>query len=241
MKTLALAFATLVLSNLANAQDVNTTKTDTVVVKKTYNWIPKREANFEIGLGLDNWIGASNQVGYAKDAYDLRPGGSRFVSLALMKYTALARGDKAALRLRYGLDVSWYNFMFDGNNVAVKGVDHIEFPENGVNLSKTKLTASYLTIPLGLRANFRYGFIKYIGAGGYAGFRLGSHTKTKIEETGKKDHVSNNFYLQDFRYGLSAEIGIRRFAQLFVNYDLNNTFQDGKGPKLNAISFGIRL
>ncbi|MFN8355397.1 MAG: outer membrane beta-barrel protein [Spirosomataceae bacterium] len=240
MKTLAFAFAAVMMSATVNAQDVTTHK-DTAVAPKTYRWIAKNEANFEIGVGLDNWTGNKNQVGYADNAYDLRPGGSRYVSLGLIKYNALARGEKAALRLRYGLEVSWYNFMFEGNNVAVKGANRIEFPESTENLSKTKLTASYLTVPVGFRANFRYGFIKYIGAGGYAGLRLGSHSKTKVEETGKKDHVYNNFYLQDFRYGVSAEIGIRRFAELFFNYDLNNTFQDGKGPKVNAFSFGIKI
>lgn len=241
MKLFAIAFATLLLSNAtANAQTtINTT--DSTVTKKVVRWIPKHDSNFEIGVGLNNWTGKKNQTGYPDASYDLRPGGSRYVSLGFIKYEALARGPKVALRFRYGMEFSWYNFMFEGNNIAVKGVNRVEFPEGTTNLSKTKLTASYLTVPLQLRTNFRHGFIKYLGAGGYGGFRLGSHTKTKVEDGGKKDHVKGNFYLQNFRYGLTAEIGIRHFAELFVNYDLNETFQAGKGPKVNAISFGIKL
>ncbi len=242
MKTLAIAFATVLLSHTVNAQTtINTTTNDTTVVKKTIRWVPRQESNFEIGVGLNNWVGDKNQANYPDNAYDLRPGGSRFVSLGFIKYNALARGEKAALRLRYGMEFSWYNFMFEGNNVAVKGTDRLTFPESPVNLSKTKLTASYFTVPLGLETKFRRGFIKYIGVGAYGGFRLGSHTKTKIEDGGKKDHVKGNFYLNGVRYGLTGSLGIRRFAELFVNYDLNTTFQDGKGPNVNAISFGIRL
>ena len=52
----------------------------------------------------------------------------------------------------------------------------------------------------------------------------------------EKDH--DNFYLNNLRYGIRFQIGVRS-TDLFVNYDMNELFATDRGPKLNAISFGI--
>lgn len=246
MKTLFVALATVCFATHTMAQtsiNINLdSRPDSVPSQKTTRyWVPKYDKELEISLGLNRLNDNSNQVGYPEAAYDLRTWGSRYVSLGFMTYNALSRSPKAALQLRYGLEFSWYNFMFEGNNVAVKGNDRLSFPESAVALDKSKLTASYLNVPLGLQVKFREGFFKHIGVGGYAGLRLGSHTKTKLEDGGKKDHQKGNFYLNDFRYGLTADLGIRKLGNFFVNYDLNNTFRTGKGPEVTALSFGIRL
>lgn len=198
-----------------------------------------KSSDFMVSLGLNSYVGAGGQSVSGSD-YDLRPFGSRFVSLAFNKRLTLARGEKAAFRLKSGFEFSWYNFMFDGNNVATKGPSRVEFPESTRSLDKSKLTVSYLNIPLMPYVSFRNGAITHIGAGGYAGYRLGSHTKVKYAEGGK-DHVKGNYYLNDFRYGLMAEIGFRNAPDFFFQYDFNELFVKGKGPQLNAISFGIRL
>jgi hypothetical protein len=81
---------------------------------------------------------------------------------------------------------------------------------------------------------------EYIGVGGYVGYRLNSHSKVKYSGGGK-DKEFNNFYLNDFRYGLTAQLGINNFPDLFFNYDFNDLFQNGRGPKVNAVSFGIKF
>ena len=40
------------------------------------------------------------------------------------------------------------------------------------------------------------------------------------------------------RYGLRAQIGFNDI-DLFINYDMNELFAAGKGPQLNAFSFGV--
>ena len=84
------------------------------------------------------------------------------------------------------------------------------------------------------------GLISHLSIGVYGGFRLGSYTKTK-EANGQKEHLKDNFYLNNYRNGIAVELGIRRFADLFVQYDLNETFQSGKGPGVKMVSFGVRL
>ena len=81
-----------------------------------------------------------------------------------------------------------------------------------------------------------------IGIGPYVGYRIDSYSKNVIEVDGEKhkDRNHENFYLDNFRYGLRLQIGFRD-TDLFFNYDLNELFTAGKGPKLNAFSFGITL
>ena len=78
-----------------------------------------------------------------------------------------------------------------------------------------------------------------IGLGGYAGFRLGSRSKVKFSD-GKKDKERDDFNIQTFRYGARLQMGYRG-TDIFINYDLNELFNEGRGPELNAFSFGIIL
>lgn len=79
-----------------------------------------------------------------------------------------------------------------------------------------------------------------IGLGPYAGYRIDSYTKLQYKEEGEKRRERNHdpFYLNNIRYGLRFQIGFRD-TDLFFNYDMNELFASGKGPKLNAFSFGI--
>jgi hypothetical protein len=80
-----------------------------------------------------------------------------------------------------------------------------------------------------------------ISLGGYTSYRLASWTKTKEEKSGDKNKESSNFNLNQIRYGLRAEIAIRKFPDLFFNYDLSPMFASGTGLKMNGFSFGLRL
>ena len=55
-----------------------------------------------------------------------------------------------------------------------------------------------------------------------------------------KTHTHDNFYLNNLRYGLRLQLGLRG-TDIFFNYDMNDLFIENKGPKLNAFSFGITL
>ena len=74
------------------------------------------------------------------------------------------------------------------------------------------------------------------------GYRIDSYTKQMYYENGDKmkTHNHDNYYLNNLRYGLRLQLGFRD-TDIFFNYDMNELFTDGKGPKLNAFSFGITL
>lgn len=202
---------------------------------------------FNMALGFNTYANASSTIRYPKEAYDLRPFPSRMVSLGYTVSTIVARGENARFHLDLGGDFSWYNMMYDGNNSIRKGPADVEFftvkddNEKEVNLDKSKLVVPYVNLSLMPTVSFPHSFISYLSAGGYVGYRLGGYTKVKPD--GSKDVTKDHkdFYINDVRYGLSAEIGIRHFPDLFVNYDINELFKDNRGPSFNMISFGIRL
>jgi hypothetical protein len=203
----------------------------------------KEPESFNVQLGINGLETLPGNT-YNTESYALRPGGSRYFSMGWTRAQSFGKNKNAAVKLglSLGIHFSWYNFMLDNSNVWTKGADKIELLPYGESLQKSKLTASYLEVPLMPYLTFRNSkLIQYIAVGPYAGYKLRSHSKTKTDDGNKKDKVFNNFYLEPFRYGLGANVGIKGFSDLFLRYDMNETFQAGKGPKVRAFSFGLIL
>jgi len=213
--------------------------------KKNRDSSPRK--GFNIALGLNTYGTNETTPGYTKSDYDLRPFGSRFVSLGYIASTTAIRGKNARLHLDFGVDFSWYNLMFDGNNTITKDASKVNFPlirddeEKEINMKKSKLTVPYVNISIMPTLSFSRSFVSYVSAGVYGGYRLGSYTKLREEGSKDVDHVRQNFYIENLRYGLGAEIGIRNFPDLFVNYDMNKLYEENRGPSVKMLSFGVRL
>ncbi|MFC5410578.1 outer membrane beta-barrel protein [Larkinella bovis] len=207
----------------------------------------RKKDNWEIGaegggIGLNTLVEKSPMANYPAESYRLRPLGSRYISLAISQAPTLARSKHLSLKVFYGLEVSWNNYMFDNDVIARKGVEGVVFADAGRDLRKSKLTVCSVNLPVVPRLSFYNSNgrkMGHLGFGGYAGYRVDSYTKIK-EQDSNKERQHSNFYLNDFRYGLIAHIGIAR-TNFFVKYDLNPLFQDGKGPNVRALSFGIGL
>ncbi|GAB3201246.1 opacity protein-like surface antigen [Pontibacter aydingkolensis] len=196
--------------------------------------------NFDVDLGYNNFLSTNdNQVP------DLKTLGSRYVSLNLHLNNQIG-GRKSPFYIVSGFEFAFNNFMFD-DDIVVTDVNKVTtFTElTDRNFEKSKLTYSSVNIPIMpmlkfKRENGKDGFL--IGAGGFAGYRLGSHTKLKYQEEGKteKDKTRDNFNLSDFQYGLEGVIGYGSL-NMFVKYNMNDVFKDNRGPQANVISFGLRL
>ncbi|GAB4025961.1 outer membrane beta-barrel protein [Spirosoma koreense] len=198
--------------------------------------------DYGISVGLNNFIQQSTLPAYPEDSYDLKPLGSRYIALALGAMPTIIRGKYASLKLYYGVEVAWNNFMFEGNNIAQKEPTGVGFPDAGRDLQKSKLTVCSIGVPVVPRVTF-YNTdgrkICHIGLGGYINYRLDSYRKVK-EADGSKDRRHSDFYLNDYRYGLVAHLGFRTIG-FFVKYDLSPLFQDGKGPDVRTLTFGIGI
>ncbi|MEQ8904931.1 hypothetical protein [Ekhidna sp.] len=224
--------------------------------------------HFNIDIGLNNWIEGGEFPDANNAPYSIKPFGSWYVGLNSVNRTWVG----GPVFLEWGLGINWYNWKLeDADYIIQEGSERIEFnptpPE--VKGQKSKLTASYINASVVPMFDFSRGrrkitsiesgavkIKKYsrkgfrFGVGGYAGYRIGSHTKFKYKDDGgkEKDKESDNFFLENFRYGLRAQVGWKG-VELFAAYDLNEVFSSNRGPlnadgnsaALNAITFGITL
>ena len=214
----------------------------------------KRDRNFNSRSGFNVYFGLNSftntgsiSAPYNLKDFELNPFGSRYVGFGWTRSGTVIKGKNAAFKISYGLELSWYNFMLENNAFFVKGTDNLSFSEyqnagKQVILSRNKLTIANINLPIMPYVAFKKGStVTYIAAGGYVGYRLDSYTKTREDDGGKKEWNHSSFFLNNVRYGLAFELGLKSFPDLFVNYDMSNLFQDGRGPKVGGLSFGIRL
>lgn len=207
--------------------------------------------SFNMDLGTNNWLSDGKFPDSNDELYSVRPWGSWYVGLSSIQRTRLAN----KFFLEWGLGINWYNFKFQDDNVLIDktsdGTQFIPDPREELDFVKSKLTVSYVNASLIPVIDFGdysrksrmwddHGNSFRIGLGPYIGYRVWSYSKLVYEEEGEKqkDKNSDNFYLNNFRYGARLQLGYRS-TDLFFNYDMNELFVEGKGPSLNAFSFGI--
>lgn len=203
-----------------------------------------------VDLGINNYL-ADGQFPNNKEIYTVRPWGSWYVGVTSTQRTRVGRN----FFLDWGLGVSWYNFKFENNNVMVgTNDDGVIFTTDtrDVDHIKSKLSATYLNLSFIPVLDFGdhgrrprvwdgYGSEFRMGIGPYVGYRIGSRSKLvykDAEDDREREKNRDNFYLNNLRYGARLQVGFRS-TDFFINYDVNELFAEGKGPKLNAVSFGI--
>ena len=109
------------------------------------------------------------------------------------------------------------------------------------NYKKSKLTASYLTLPLMLEFQFPVNDntnTMFLSAGMVGALNLGSHTKVKNDHSKDKDHGS--FNINPFKYSAIARIGLRDIS-FYATYSFSSLFKEDKGPELFPFTIGISL
>jgi hypothetical protein len=197
---------------------------------------------FEIDLGWNNYLEDGQLPGDKNLAYGLTPFNSNVVTLRYAK-KIFGKDPKALFSLRTGFEFSWNNYKYDNNVIIRKGSEGAvfdPFPADQKKI-KSKLTASWLNVPLMLHYRSPKSTF-HAAVGGFAGYRLRSHSKIKYSKDGveKKDKEYTNFYLNSFQYGLRVQVGFYN-VDLFATYNLNTLFTKGKGPELTPIAFGFTL
>lgn len=225
-------------------------KTDSVkLAKKMARRQKLTGTDFGVDLGLNALVNKKDYApGGVPQPYDLRTWGSRYVAL---RWNFWARtGKNSPLYFRLGPEVAFNNYMLDGNryfaaNSAANRTDIVTEPGDQRNFEKSKLAVTTLNIPVGFTLKFRdkdHDELFRIGAGGFAGYRIGAHTKLKYEQGGRthKDKDRGSYNLEDFQYGLTGNLGVKGF-DLFVKYNMNDLFKADRGPKAQTVSFGITL
>jgi hypothetical protein len=209
--------------------------------------------SFNFDFGTNNYLEDGDFPDANGAQHAVRPWGSWYIGLNSVQHTRITN----KFYIEWAVGASWYNFKFqddatiiikDFNDVKGVSFDH---DERDVSFIKSKLSASYINVSMvpvfdfgGYHRKARFwdsnSSAFRFGVGPYAGYRIASHTKLVYKEDGnrEKDKDSDNFYLNNFRYGVRVQLGIRS-TDFFFNYDLNELLVTNKGPKLNAFSFGV--
>ncbi len=221
-------------------EDLDDEEEDTTTHVKPYK---STRFNLDLDLGLNTFIDREDN----NDIFvpDLKPMGSRYVSINSHLISQIG-GQKSPFFLVSGLEFAFNNYMFDKNVIVQDIDDETVFTKiEEVKYDKSKLATSSVNVPLMAmldfkRPNGKEGF--HVGAGGFVGYRLGSHSKIKYEHDGSttKDKDHGSFNLTDMQYGLTGVIGYDDLS-LFVKYNMNDLFKENRGPQLNTISFGLRI
>jgi hypothetical protein len=172
-------------------------------------------------LGLNTWASRNFQIG-------------------LMWEPSIAK--RRTWTVRWGFEYSNFSLRFSENPIISKATNRVEFTRaSGVQVSNSRLSVNYWNAVMMLRRNFKSGGLRYFSFGGYAGLRGGTNTILCTENPERVTYEYTDYHLNDFRYGVRMEIGIRRFIGIYAQYDLNKLFKDNRGPELNLISFGIKI
>ncbi|MDQ3291925.1 MAG: PorT family protein, partial [Bacteroidota bacterium] len=158
-----------------------------------------------LDLGLNAFV---NTPETNNSLYDLKPLGSRYISLNQYISTRIG-GVKSPLHLRTGLELAFNNYMLDKNRrIADENDITVFYNEPTLSLEKSKLTTSSLNLPVVVELIFKDKNGKEsfkIGGGGFVGYRLGSHSKIKYQREGNtyKDKERGNYNLEDMQYGVN--------------------------------------
>jgi hypothetical protein len=208
---------------------------------------------FNVDLGTNNYLSKGSFPSQDNSQYSVRPWGSWYVGLNSIYRTRMTNH----FFLEWGYGFSWYNFKFENAQTQMSKDDngvYFNLDSRGYDYHKSKLTAAYVNIsavpmidfggnkwkPSLLDGHRSSGF--RFGVGPYAGYLIDSYSKQiyDVNNEKKKERHHDNYYLNNLRYGLRAQVGFGDI-DFFFNYDLNTLFATNKSanPNLNAFSFGV--
>lgn len=148
---------------------------------------------------------------------------------------------------------NWVNnyIITEGNPTGSSAIIPVQITDgngNFIKFDKNRMYSSFLTIPLMLNfeSNPRKSMNSFhLSAGGFVGFKLASNVR--LEGDGYKERlVKDNFNMNNFRYGLTGQIGYGPVT-LYANYSLVPLFKDAPQttgftqPELFPLNFGVQL
>lgn len=203
-----------------------------------------------IDWGMNNYLENGKFPGSTGAQYTVKPWGSWNFDIGGGAKLNLANNHFSLLM---GADFAWYNFKFQDKTTLMyrdNTINDLVFTaDTSINSPvRSKLTVNYvnaLIMPMVKFGNYCYDAndrMFRIGIGAYAGYRINSYTKIVDRDDGNKNKIKDhdNFYLNDFRYGVKVVLGVST-VNIFGMYDISTLYSDNKGPKLNPISFGLNF
>ena len=196
--------------------------------------------DFAIYLGLNSYTGQADVS--PDNLSELRVWPSRYLALSFRGNATLANSRNVHLVLSYGPEFAWHNFMLMNGHVLQYENGQALFTESSKPTEKSKFVVPHINLPVLLNIGLKKEGFR-LGIGGYVGYRIGGYTKVVYKDDNNKEKYKESLGLNDLKYGLTAEIGHRHGAALFIRYDLSDLFRSSQvnAKDMQAFSFGVRL
>jgi len=194
-----------------------------------------------VEMGINSFANVDYK-GFAPNFMDLNQNKSFEVGINFLRYSIGFQKNKRNSGLVTGLGLTFNDYRFsnaytiENDNGLVKPV-----PLDKSGLSKSKLSTTYLTVPLMLEFQIPVnGHEKklYFSGGVEGGLKIGSHTKVK--QDGDKSKSRDDFNINPFRYGATARFGYKGI-NIFGTYYFSTFFKSGRGPEIYPFTIGIGL
>lgn len=207
-------------------------------------WNPEQKCHFSgLEIGFNRYTSPSSS-GYQD--LSLNTGKSMYFKLNVLNGTVKLyekqnknRYDSQMLFTYIGFGVKWNNYVFD-KDVRLTKQDNIlsVYRDNTSENIKSKLTISWLNIPLMLEYQLNYNW--FITAGTEFGFKMGSHTKYvyRVDDKKKKDKNRDDLGINKFKTDLVCGIGFSRLS-LNLCYSLTPLFKENVGPEIFPYSINL--
>lgn len=155
-------------------------------------------------------------------------------------------GKKQMIGITTGLGIQW-------NRYGIKNTYEIKYNEDeiygdtsaiGRNYSKNVLKATYLTMPflLEFQAGKKKNKMFRMSVGVIGGYKIGSRLKQEYEYEGRdyEFKTKGHYHFNPFQVYATARIGYGDVS-LFANYGLTRIFEEGRGPQLYPVQFGLHF
>ncbi|HOB77165.1 MAG TPA: DUF2807 domain-containing protein [Bacteroidales bacterium] len=140
-----------------------------------------------------------------------------------------------------GLGIQWVNYRFGQKPIITDTKNGISFLiDTAKNVKKSKLTASYLQLPLLFEYQAKTKPYFHISVGAIGGVLIGSHTKIVYSSPDKVEKENGINSLYPFKYGVVCRFGIKHLS-FTVQYNFSPLFKENKGPEVMPLEFGVTL
>jgi Outer membrane protein beta-barrel domain len=153
---------------------------------------------------------------------------------------------KGRVRFVYGIGIEFNNYRFKKDVDLISDLKPLAYTVNADrNYKKNKLVSNYATIPLMINIKTKNDADDEafkLAAGIQLGYLIGSHTKQKWGENGKKQKskIKGDYSFEDYRIGYVVQFGYGDF-NIFGKYYPTEVFKSGQGPVANTASVGLVL
>lgn len=201
-----------------------------------------------LDLGFSNYVDNSNYTsavssgfvapGITDENLKLRTGKSRSVNIWF--FMQRINMIQHVVNLKYGLGLELNNYHFEDKTIRFqKNPTRLDNGYLNSGLSKNKLAADYLTMPMMLNFNFtpkkhnrNYGF----SAGISTGYLYSA--RQKVKEDGKVDKTKGDFDLRKWKLSYVGELSVGP-VRLYGSYAFKRMFE--KGLDITPYNIGFRF